>query len=206
MRTCGKITHWNADKGYGFITPDDGSAKLFVHISAFSTRIPPPKLNEPVSYMPATDRQGRPCAEQVLRAGEVPRVGIVPSAKPGAAASRARDIQWPGSTSRQKPLGNARRRSGRSGWGNSALLIAALITVAAYSYYKLQQPAAALSAPAQPLASPKQATSPKFQCDGRTHCSHMTSCEEATYFIRHCPNTQMDGDSDGVPCENQWCG
>ncbi|MGH8175631.1 MAG: excalibur calcium-binding domain-containing protein [Steroidobacter sp.] len=44
-----------------------------------------------------------------------------------------------------------------------------------------------------------------FTCDGRTHCSQMTSCAEATYFIRHCPNTQMDGNNDGVPCERQWC-
>ena len=49
-----------------------------------------------------------------------------------------------------------------------------------------------------------EATS-SFTCDGRTHCSHMRSCEEATYFLQHCPNTQMDGDNDGVPCEQQWC-
>jgi hypothetical protein len=44
-----------------------------------------------------------------------------------------------------------------------------------------------------------------FTCDGRTHCSQMSSCEEATYFIEHCPNTRMDGDNDGVPCERQLC-
>jgi hypothetical protein len=44
-----------------------------------------------------------------------------------------------------------------------------------------------------------------FTCDGRTHCSQMTSCEEATYFIKHCPGTKMDGDGDGIPCERQWC-
>lgn len=44
-----------------------------------------------------------------------------------------------------------------------------------------------------------------FSCDGRTRCSQMTSCEEAVYFIRHCPATKMDGDNDGVPCETQWC-
>ena len=43
------------------------------------------------------------------------------------------------------------------------------------------------------------------RCDGRTHCSHMRSCEEAKYFIQHCPDTKMDGDRDGVPCEEQWC-
>lgn len=44
-----------------------------------------------------------------------------------------------------------------------------------------------------------------FSCDGRQHCSQMTSCAEATYFIQHCPNAQMDGNNDGVPCEQQWC-
>lgn len=44
-----------------------------------------------------------------------------------------------------------------------------------------------------------------YECDGRTHCSEMTSCEEATYFIQNCPNTKMDGDLDGIPCERQWC-
>lgn len=45
----------------------------------------------------------------------------------------------------------------------------------------------------------------QFACDGRTHCSQMHSCAEATYFIKHCPNTKMDGNNDGVPCERQWC-
>ena len=44
-----------------------------------------------------------------------------------------------------------------------------------------------------------------YQCDGRTHCSQMTSCAEATYFLRNCPDVKMDGNNDGVPCEQQWC-
>ena len=44
-----------------------------------------------------------------------------------------------------------------------------------------------------------------FTCDGRTRCSQMHSCAEATYFIQNCPGTEMDGDRDGVPCEKQWC-
>ena len=42
-------------------------------------------------------------------------------------------------------------------------------------------------------------------CDGRTYCSQMTSCKEATFFLNNCPDTKMDGDNDGVPCEQQWC-
>jgi hypothetical protein len=41
--------------------------------------------------------------------------------------------------------------------------------------------------------------------DGRTPCSQMTSCAEATYFLNNCPGVKMDGDNDGVPCEQQWC-
>ena len=43
-----------------------------------------------------------------------------------------------------------------------------------------------------------------FQCDGRTHCSQMRSLEEARWFVRNCPNTQMDGNNDGEPCEQQF--
>lgn len=30
----------------------------------------------------------------------------------------------------------------------------------------------------------------------------MTSLDEARYFVKHCPNTKMDGDHDGEPCES----
>ena len=46
----------------------------------------------------------------------------------------------------------------------------------------------------------------QYKCDGRTYCSQMTSCEEAMYFLRNCPGVKMDGNNDGVPCEQQWCG
>jgi hypothetical protein len=48
-------------------------------------------------------------------------------------------------------------------------------------------------------------SSAHFSCDGRDRCSQMTSCEEAKFFLENCPGTRMDGDGDGVPCENQWC-
>lgn len=41
-----------------------------------------------------------------------------------------------------------------------------------------------------------------FHCDGREYCSQMHSLEEARWFVRNCPNTKMDGDHDGEPCEN----
>jgi hypothetical protein len=60
--------------------------------------------------------------------------------------------------------------------------------------------------PMKHLPMPAISQPSQFKCDGRTHCSQMSTCEEATYFVENCPNTQMDGDNDGVPCESQLCG
>lgn len=72
-----------------------------------------------------------------------------------------------------------------------------------------QQPAARPSSASSPRIDPPAsslpADTPRTACDGRTRCGQMKSCEEATYFIQNCPNTQMDGDNDGIPCESQWC-
>lgn len=58
--------------------------------------------------------------------------------------------------------------------------------------------------PVNPVVN-SQPAAPSFACDDRKHCSQMTSCAEATYFIQHCPSTKMDGNNDGIPCEKQWC-
>jgi len=66
------------------------------------------------------------------------------------------------------------------------------------------------SSPAKPAPSsvpfPKntQAAANNFSCDGRQHCSQMRSYDEAVFFLRNCPNTKMDGDGDGIPCERQF--
>ncbi|HRD65986.1 MAG TPA: excalibur calcium-binding domain-containing protein [Candidatus Competibacter sp.] len=57
-----------------------------------------------------------------------------------------------------------------------------------------------------PSQNSSKVVTSSFKCDGRTHCSQMTSCEEATFFLRNCPNVKIDGNNDGVPCEKQWCG
>ncbi len=60
-----------------------------------------------------------------------------------------------------------------------------------------------LSVSEQRIATPT--ANNNFHCDGRIHCTQMTSCEEATWFLRNCPGTKMDGDNDGIPCERGPC-
>jgi hypothetical protein len=81
------------------------------------------------------------------------------------------------------------------------ITVVVIAGLAWYGYTRHQE--TATRSPAQ-TSSGTESASP-FRCDGRNRCSEMTSCAEATYFIEHCPNTQMDGDNDGVPCEKQWC-
>ncbi|MDB5051631.1 MAG: cold-shock protein [Fibrobacteres bacterium] len=45
-----------------------------------------------------------------------------------------------------------------------------------------------------------------YSCAGKTQCSEMKSCEEAKYYLDHCPDVYTDGDGDGIPCEDQLCG
>ena len=100
------------------------------------------------------------------------------------------------------------------------LILFVLIAFAGwYGYSQYQQrrlvplahttPASLRSVPEAAPSPPEAARSvpeAQFKCDGRTYCSQMTSCAEATYFLRNCPGTKMDGDNDGIPCERQWCG
>jgi hypothetical protein len=48
-------------------------------------------------------------------------------------------------------------------------------------------------------------TKSRFTCQGKKHCSEMRSCAEAKFYLRNCPGVKIDGDNDGIPCEDQWC-
>ncbi|WP_260295756.1 cold shock and DUF1294 domain-containing protein [Sedimenticola hydrogenitrophicus] len=70
MRTKGRITFWNEEKGFGFITPIAGGKQVFVHIKAFSNRNRRPEVNQVVTYALSSDKQGRPCAAKATLAGD----------------------------------------------------------------------------------------------------------------------------------------
>lgn len=65
VRYQGRITEWRDEQGYGFITPNGGGERVFLHVRSFKSRSCRPGGNELVKFELATDERGRPRAEQV---------------------------------------------------------------------------------------------------------------------------------------------
>src|SRR6185295_9355856 len=65
MRRQGKITKWNDERGFGFISSSEGGDSVFLHISSLPRGDRRPSVNEAVSYTPAFDSHGRPQANDV---------------------------------------------------------------------------------------------------------------------------------------------
>jgi uncharacterized membrane protein YsdA (DUF1294 family)/cold shock CspA family protein len=70
MSIKGKITSWNDQKGFGFINPESGDKRIFVHISAFKNSRRRPTVDSKVSYTVSIDKHERPCAVNVALAGD----------------------------------------------------------------------------------------------------------------------------------------
>ena len=70
MRLVGRISDWNEDKGYGFVTPHDGGDRAFVHIKAFQFGSRRPIDGDLISYAASKDARGRTNATDVRHAGQ----------------------------------------------------------------------------------------------------------------------------------------
>jgi len=65
MRFVGRLEEWNDDRGFGFVTPNGGGARAFVHIKAFEQRARRPAVGDLISYRPKPDALQRLNALQV---------------------------------------------------------------------------------------------------------------------------------------------
>ena len=172
--------------------PTRGGDSVFVHISAFPNDGRRPQVGEALSF------EVEPAGDGKRRAVNVKRPGQRPAPRPLA-------------PTREPPTPVRRTRAGTGLFGRLIpLVLVAALGLYGYTTYSGKRAQAAravgVEAPATPAIVPVAPAAGPYRCDGRTHCSQMKSCDEAMYFLRHCPNTQMDGDGNGIPCEKQWCG
>lgn len=70
MRHQGRIQNWNDDKGFGFVVPNGGGDKAFVHIKAFARATRRPVDGDLITYTVARDKQGRLQANAIRFVGE----------------------------------------------------------------------------------------------------------------------------------------
>nr|WP_226427267.1 cold shock domain-containing protein [Xanthomonas sp. MWU16-30325] len=215
MRTHGTLTRWNTDRGFGFITPAQPGDDLFVHISAFPRGFETPRIGELISFEIEPGKDGRRQAVRVMRAGQHAA---------GRGARRQHAAARSPSPHRSLGLGKVMLLLLVAGAGGYAYLsrdalmpapaptetasaapVPAPATRTQPGRATLQSSPARTAAAAAGTTSATPAPTPHYSCGGRKHCSQMTSCDDATWVLRNCPDTTMDGDHDGVPCEQQWC-
>ena len=69
MRYLGRITDWNDTKGFGFVTPNGGGDRAFVHVKAFERQGRRPVSGDLISYAVQRDSKARLNASAVRFAG-----------------------------------------------------------------------------------------------------------------------------------------
>ena len=205
MRQQGKIVKWLDDKGFGFVSSSDSAEQIFVHITAFPKELARPEIGEVITYEVAND------AKKGLQAYNVLYLN-----RPLEAQSRTKS-----KIVRKK--------------NNFSIIFLVMILIFCsfflYQIYKkfsgvdsTWQKTTAYTNSIEDAKELKPITSlthsdtfitnnanqtdngNHYQCSGKTQCGEMTSCDEAKFYLSNCPGTIADGDGDGIPCEDQWCG
>ncbi len=179
----GTLKRWNDDRGFGFLRSDDSQEDIFIHISELKGMSRRPVVGDVIFYQLVVGNDGKSKATNAT-------------------------INGVSSVKRSKPDGD----SGLNKVFGFVVSLALLIGIGFFAYEKFllnryfpgDTPPKIVSE-ANPFESSSTTTVESenlYHCDGRQHCSEMTSKAEADYFVKHCPNTKMDGDHDGDACES----
>ncbi|MCG9747894.1 excalibur calcium-binding domain-containing protein [Shewanella sp. Isolate8] len=205
----GTLVRWNDDRGFGFIKPNTPNAQdVFIHISTLKQMARKPVVGDEIVYQSQQQSDGKIKATKASIEGVAVISGVTSGLARKPQPKPKQNAGAPGRERHQTPHYTHRRS------GSPLRRLITLSLLLGIGFFGLRQYQALNATPVityeeLPAVEPQewQPATPKFRCEaGKTHCSHMRSCEEAIYYINNCPDTKMDGNHDGVPCEKQWCG
>lgn len=199
----GRIKVYFADKGFGFIQVAN-MKDVFFHINDMPQKHIEPKPNERVQF-DVIVFDGKEKASNIFRL-DLPLSYDDRNTHQKNQQGYQATISTPREQNRRPKRYEKQKKSSLLSKIAIAVVVIMFVQLA-YSFFKKQDSTDVQTSPStmtqsQTLVSSQSQPSPQFTCDGRQHCSQMNSLEEARYFVRHCPNTKMDGDGDGEPCEN----
>jgi len=211
MEIKGKLVRWNDQRGFGFIEAQQVKGDVFIHISTLKHMVRKPQVGDVIFFSLATEQDGKHKAYNARIDG----VQVKNQATLNEPAHRGKKVSMSKSP---------KRRS--DSWFGSAIVVGLVIAfVVGKDFIDTDPepipivvtpsetwiaPASTPVAPTSPKVKPRRPPQvfieqPKFKCEGKQHCGQMISCDEAKFYLRNCPNVKIDGDSDGIPCERQWC-
>ena len=188
----GLLKSWKTDKGFGFIKSDTLEHDTFIHISALKHMSRKPKVGDTIYFEVAAQPGGKTKAVNCRIEGVA-------------------ELKAPHQKNNNQP-----HRIAKSNFASSFLgKVASIALIAALCFFAINKYNTHSSSQTPIITNDDLATfdekypklvipksTQNFTCDGRQYCTEMRSREEAVFFINNCPNTKMDGDGDGKPCEN----
>lgn len=94
MQQQGRLESWNDERGFGFIAPQGGGERVFVHIKSLTRIATRPRVGDIVHFELGPGRDGRPAARRARIAGANPliptRRGLPTQARPFGARELSR--------------------------------------------------------------------------------------------------------------------
>ncbi|WP_208281645.1 cold shock domain-containing protein [Massilia oculi] len=103
---------------------------------------------------------------------------------------------------------NSLRQSSSGGFSSAVLGLVLLLMLGYVGYVRFSNQDSTISASVYKIVLARDALRPhpEFQCTReKNSCSKMASCAEALFHQERCQVPELDGDGDGIPCEQQWC-
>jgi cold shock CspA family protein len=191
----GKLVRWIDEKGFGFIKPENGKNDIFIHISALKNMSRNPVIGDLILYEINVDSTGKQRAVNALIEGVSQNVNIAPIEKTIKSAPPRKKNE----SSRKNYNAKTQTKSLRS------LYLVIILGLGIFIYEKFLTN--------KNVIDPKKISetvaksvdyNQQFKCEGKVYCTQMSTYDEAFFYLNNCPGTKMDGDGDGIPCEQQF--